>query len=421
MAWAKKLQEASFRGVKFDVVKVDDTADFALVKHSYPYQNGADVEQMGREARGVSVEAVFYGDDYEMRLKNFTDRLDGVDPAVAAFDESFKTDPLGGWLIHPVFGAMLVQVGRYAIHHEAEAVDEATVSIEFVESTPGNPFFELQDSSQQIEVVPQQGAAAVAAANEAAAVQVERLRAANPLATLDTLRVKLTSPLLSLVTQTNVVLSGLDVLSYPRAWGNDVSALVQGILDVRDWGAQLEADWASIQSDLNSFSIFSTQPSPAPAQIASGTALTEAQAVAAVAVTLQINAAVGLANAASYVLAGEAATPAMTPSQLEAVCNTARAAIEAAIAQARTVYGIEQSRAIAEPLKEQALALQQAAKADIAARPPLIQRTVTTPGNMRLLAHLWYGDSDRAAELVRLNSARSPFVKSGEVLNAYAR
>ena len=223
------------------------------------------------------------------------------------------------------------------------------------------------------------------------------------------------------MTVVTTTLSGLDVLAYPRAWGNDISSLVGGILDIRNWGEQLESDWASIQSDLNAFSIFSAAPSTMPEPVTSSRTPTEDQAVAAVAVTLQVNIAVGLANASSFVLASEAESPSMPPSQIESIANTARSAIEAAIEQVRLVYGIEQSRTITEPLKGQGLAVQEAARAVIAARPPLIQRTVDAPGNMRLLAHKLYGDSSRAVELYRMNGARSPFVVTGEVVNAYAR
>lgn len=398
------------------MVKVDDTAEFALVKHEYPYVDGADVEQMGRQARAISVEAVFYGPDYEARLKTFTDRLDGV----ATDNPGVESNPRGGWLQHPVFGMMFVQVGRYAIHHDDEP-DYASVSIDFVESTPSQPFFAKQDPAQKAEAVSQQGKAAVAGAGEAAGKLIDRVRAANPLAPLDALREKMTAPLLGIVAQANLVLSGLDVLAYPRAWGNDVSSLVQGVLDIYNWADRLEADWQSICADLNSFSVFSTPPAVTPSQASSDTAPTEEQAIASVALTMQVSTAVVMADAAGFVLAAESSIPTMQPAQIEAICNTARSAIAAAIEQAQITYGIEQSRTITEPLKGQALAVQEAARAVIAARPPLIQRAVNAPGNMRLLAHLWYGDCERAPELFRLNGARSPFVNTGEVLNAYAR
>ncbi|MFA7399227.1 MAG: DNA circularization N-terminal domain-containing protein [Sideroxydans sp.] len=407
MAWADTLLEASFRGVIFDIVKTDDSADRALAEHTYPYVDGADVEDMGRGARRIGVEAVFYGDDYEVRLQGF----------LAALEQSGS-----GEFVHPVFGSIKnAQPSRVSVHHDAENPDYASVTIEFIESTPGKSFFGDVRISQKTEAITQQGSIAIASASENVGKLIDRLRAANPMAGLDTLRASLTAPLLAITSSAGVLLSGLDVLAYPRAWGNDISSLVGGILDVREWGARLDADWASIQSDLNAFSIFSAAPSVAQPLVAADNEPTEAQAIAAAAVTIQVNVAVGMANAASYLLSSEAATPTMSPSQIELVCNKARTAIDTAIAQVRTVYGIEQSRAITEPLKGQALAVQEAAQAIIALRPPLILRMVETPGTMRLIAHLWYGDHSRASELYRLNGARAPFLNVGDSIYAYAR
>ncbi|ADE10482.1 DNA circularization protein [Sideroxydans lithotrophicus] len=407
MAWEDKLLDASFRGIKFEVVKTDDDAPRSIVEHAYPYVNGSDVEDMGRGARRISLEAVFYGDDYETRLQEFLDAMD---------------QPGAGEFIHPVFGSIKnAQPVRYPVHHDAENPDYATVAIEFIESTPGGSFFEKALPAQKAEAITQQGAAATVSASEAAAKLIERLQAYSPLAPLDTLREAMTGPLLYGMDFINTLLSGMDVLAYPRAWGNDISALVNGALDVRLWGDQLEADWASIQSDLHAFSIFSSPPAVAPAQVTSTTLPSETQAVAAIALTVQVNTAVGLANAASFVLASESVTPTLQPDEIEAISNTARTSIQNAIEQARITYGIEQSRTITEPLKGQGLAVQEAARAVIAARPPLIQRAADAPGNMRLLAHLWYGDNTRAPELYRLNGARSPFVNTGDSVNAYAR
>lgn len=406
MAWAQTLQDASFKGIVFEVVKIDDSSERAIAEHSYPYVDGSDIEDMGRGPRRISIEAVFYGDDYETRLQTF----------LAVLDQSGA-----GEFIHPVFGSIKhAQAVRSSVHHDAENPDYASVPVEFIESTPGNPFFDRSLASQKAEVINQHGVAATVSASAAAASLIERLRAANPLAGLDALRDTLTAPLLAIAAQTGVVLSGLDVLAYPRAWGNDISALVGGILDMRDFGSSLAADWASIQSDLDAFSIFSAPPASAPAQITSSAEPTEAQAIAVAAATIQVNTAVGLADAASYVLASEADTPTLSPVEIEAICNTARAGLDAAIEQVRTTYGIEQSRTITEPLKDQGLAVQEAARSIIEARPPLILRTVEAPGNLRLMAHLWYADHTRAPELYRLNGRRSPFVHAGERIHAYA-
>lgn len=406
MAWSQTLQDASFRGIVFEVVKTDDSSERAIAEHTYPFVDGSDIEDMGRGARRISVEAVFYGDDYETRLQKF----------LAVLDQAGA-----GEFIHPVFGSIKhAQAVRSSVHHDAENPDYASVPVEFIESTPGNPFFDRSLPSQMADAVPQHGLLATASASAAAAALIERLRAANPLAGLDALRDTLTAPLLAIAAQTGIVLSGLDVLAYPRAWGNDIAALVGGILDVRDFGNSLPADWAGIRSDLDAFSIFSTPPAVAPAQVASSLEPTEEQAISAAAATIRVNTSVGLADAASYVLVSEAATPTLSPVEIESICNTARSALDVAIEQVRAIYGIEQSRTITEPLKDQGLAVQEAARAIIEARPPLILRTVDAPGNLRLAAHLWYADHTRAPELYRLNGARSPFVNAGDRVHAYA-
>jgi prophage DNA circulation protein len=405
MAWKDNLLDASFRGVVFECIGTTDSTSRALVEHCYPYLDGGDVEDMGAEAAHISIRAVFYGDNYEALLQVFLDALN---------------TPGAGDLVHPVFGLLRVQTGNHRIIHDAESVDEAQVEVVFIETSPRNAFFDQQVAAQIAEAVAQHATLAEQAAAAQAAAAIERLRAANPLAVLDRIRTAMTGPLLAITSGLSVTLSGLDVLAYPRAWGNDISAIVGNLLDVREWGEQLEADWASIQSDLNAFSIFST-PSSSQPQISASTAPTEDQTISAAAVTVAVIVTITRANAAGLIMASEAGTATLSPVQIEAIVNTARSAIEATITQVRTIYGIEQSRTITEPLKDQALALQDAARAIIAARPPLILRTVNSPGNLRLIAHEFYADHSRAAELQRLNNLRLPnFVQAGDQLHAYA-
>lgn len=407
MSWDQTLLDASFRGVKFDILKTDDSAERTLAQHSYPYVDGADVEDMGRGPRHISVDAIFYGADYEQRLQKFIDMLD---------------EPDAGEFIHPVFGSIKnAQVAKYSIHHDAEGIDQAQVSIEFLESIPGALFFDRSVPSQKAEAITQPGATATAAAAEAHGDTVDRVRAANPLAPLDKLRTSMTGPVLAAVAKVSAVTtSGLDVLSCPRAWSNDIKSMVGGMLDVTDFGKGIMSQWSSIQGAFSLFNIFSSPSSSAPAPITAASTPSEAQAIAATQATIQVNTAVGLANAASEVLASEAATPTLSPIEIESICNTTRATIEITIIQVRAVYSVERCRTITEPLKDLGLAVQEAARAIIAARPPLIWRTANAPGNFRLLAHSWYGDHARASELYRLNGARSPFVNGGDSIHAYA-
>lgn len=417
MAWANTLLEAKFRGVAFDIIETDDDFARTTVEHSYPYVNGSDVEDMGREARHITVKALFYGEDYESRLDEFLTLLDQQG---------------SGELIHPVFGSIKnAQARRYPVHHDAENPDQATLTIEFIESTPGNPFFD-----------PKQGlvlrCAAIASKSQLAqdvvvnkfASLVDKIQSANPLAGLQSLRQAITGPLLSAMSFSNAVLANLDVLAYPRSWASDFSALINGALDAYQWGEQLESDWSSIKATFSTLDVFSTPSGAQPDQVDSTASVvpSEAQVVAATQVTVDVFQALALANAATLAFSAisnaqttsPTASPQISPNAIEEMANTVRESIQSAITHAAAVYTLEDERAITEALKEVALAVQSAAAALIEARPPLMQRRITTPGNMRLIAHHLYGDHTRSTELYRLNGARSPFVEVGDVINAYA-
>lgn len=426
MAWTDNLLDASFRGTVFDVRKIDDNADRSTSEHAYPYVDGSDIEDLGRNARRTTVEAIFYGGDYEQRLQAFLKVLD---------------EDGAGELVHPVFGSIKnAQVMRYGVHHEADQVDAAVVSIDFAESTPANPFFDRSLASQKADAIGTGGGVARSLLGGKLADIVGALRAASPLAALDTLRTSMLGPLLALKSEvTSVITSGLDVLSYPRAWATDIAALADGILDLRDFvsgsGGSLKADWNMI---VNAFSVLAPYSAPAagvaplaaPAmpivsQADAATAPivpTEAQAAAATASYVAVASATGQADAAALVLIAEAKTPTLSPPEIEDIAATVRASIEAAIVAVRAVLSLSDSRPIVEALKDEALAVQTAALAIIEARPPLIRRTAAAPGNLRLLAHRWYGDHKRAPELARLNpDLRLPnFIQRGDTLNAFA-
>ncbi|HFQ7487436.1 DNA circularization N-terminal domain-containing protein, partial [Klebsiella quasipneumoniae subsp. quasipneumoniae] len=91
MAWETDLQDASFRGVAFDIITTRDSVQRDIAQHEYPYRNGANIDDLGGKPRSLQCQAVFFGDDYESRLQAF----------IAALDVRGS-----GELIHPVFGSM---------------------------------------------------------------------------------------------------------------------------------------------------------------------------------------------------------------------------------------------------------------------------------------------------------------------------
>lgn len=408
MAWADTLLDASFRGIVFDILDIDDTLDRALAEHAYPYLAGADIEDLGAGPRGFAVHAIFFGDDYEARLQAFLAALDA---------------PGAGELVHPVFGSVKsAQVRGRSVHHSADGVDQATVAVQFVESTPADPFYSRS--------MPTQKAAAVGAASDDARLVsvnslsglIDTLRTLNPLKTFDGLRAAMLTPLAAVAARVpEVIQAGLDVIQFPRSWAADLDALAGGVLDLQEVSSPMQS-WRQASATLallKPYSAVATSIPPPP-----GAAPTESRVKDAVAAHLALIVATHQADAAAIVLAAEAdpATgPTLSPPDIELLANAARSEIEAAVVAVRSVYPLETAHALAESLKTTALAVQAAAAAIIAARPPLIERTAGTGGNLRLIAHHWYGDHARAPELARLNTLRLPnFIAAGDRLNAYA-
>lgn len=58
-AWHTVLQDASFKGIGFDVMHLDETDGKVLVGHAKPFTNGVMLEDMGTQGRQVQVSAVF--------------------------------------------------------------------------------------------------------------------------------------------------------------------------------------------------------------------------------------------------------------------------------------------------------------------------------------------------------------------------
>ncbi|MCT8807938.1 DNA circularization N-terminal domain-containing protein, partial [Glaesserella parasuis] len=53
--WTMPVQQASFKGVQFDVIAVDEIFDKAIAEHAYPFVNGADLEDMGLNPQTIKL------------------------------------------------------------------------------------------------------------------------------------------------------------------------------------------------------------------------------------------------------------------------------------------------------------------------------------------------------------------------------
>ncbi|MCW3479742.1 DNA circularization N-terminal domain-containing protein [Neisseriaceae bacterium JH1-16] len=447
MAWEKTLLDASFRGIKFDCLRTQDSAQRDTASHEYPYQDGADVEDLGRKARRIVISAMFFGKDYETRLQAFLKVLDA---------------PGHGELIHPVFGSIKqAQLTDYQVAHEADNPDACTVELTFVEATPGNPFFVQQLPAQKAEAVSLLASVGKFNGIEAFSLGLGSLSSLKNgvLGRLNALRDMATGTLGAIRSQVKGFISStLDIINFPRAFAGDLVGMVSGLVDLRSFDKNvLMSDWKSLSGQLRDIVKL-------PAKVASGSVsaggvaagygtgggsgstggstggggsgsssgslITDSKPipaqpedVALITAVLQVAVSTVLAETAGQIFAAEAEAPTLSPQEIEQISNDVRDTLQDAIEAHRELFPVEVARPVTEALKDVAAAVQAAAIAVIDARPPLVTRRVDAPGNLHLTAFRWYGDYSRAQELARLNpQLRNPnTLQVGDILNAYAK
>lgn len=425
MAWENTLLPASFRGINFEVISTNDDLARAVVVREYPYLDGAGTEDMGRAARRVSMTAVFYGDDYEIALQQFIEAIDTAGT---------------GELIHPVFGSINAQFIRASIPHNAAEPDQTRVALEFVERSLATALFDRVLPLQRVEAVDLAADGALAtlqsrfALDIGAALSLPALLrdalSADMLGAMDAMRGYCDQ----LIGARGWLASGLYYLNNPTAFVDDLTGGLISRLNALFSPIDLRVAYAGASAGTGAVSGYARggletiwkaplasmrQPLLAASAAAGGQ---PPQAFLTAHVTAQI--AIAVASGAARLFAKGLDDAVMTPADIEIVAADARGAINDAIAGVRAAFpgDIVRSRPVTEALKAVALTVTDAAARLISTRPPLVSRLVDTPGNLNLLAHLWYGDYTRADELLRLNAPPNPnFIAGGTTLLAYAR
>ncbi|ECR5270376.1 multidrug DMT transporter permease [Salmonella enterica] len=466
MSWQDNLQDASFRGVRFDVVSTQDSVARDHADHEYPWTDGADIHDLGRKARNFRLNAVFWGDDYDTRLQQFTAELD---------------KPGAGELIHPVYGSVpKVLLIEYQVKHDANSPDYAEVGLVFLESVTGtasdtaaapeqwgdalfNRLDSLKDRAQQL------FSQALAPVNKVRALFSKgQSMAAAMLNTLDVMRGDLSG----------VIRTGVNFLDSPGNYINDLLAILDprtlplgqllhhthnaapsvtftppganrpaapgyhapgASVSVSDMSgpAPVMSAWRESTAMLNR--IVSLPDAMLRHEVSSSVPLpenaihTDMRELVTLHKTLAARQA---AELAAMLFMDDERVAGLSQQDLESVANDVRGFIQAAITATRENYREATTRLsedaqplgllwrpVVEDLKASAYTVQVMAEAIMATRPPLTWRTVRQDGNLHLLAHTWYQDYTRAAELLRLNpQIRDPNdIRRGDVISAYAR
>lgn len=408
MSWQYTLQDASFNGIKFDCIQTQDSVQRDIASHEYPYLDGADVEDLGRKARQVSMKAVFFGHNYENKLKLFLD---------SALNQSGP-----GELIHPVFGSIKkAQLQDYRIAHDAESPDYCTVEMNFVEVGDPATFFDVTLPLQLADVLSALSDLGLSEAINSFAKAIDDLNISENLNKIQQFSNLLFGTIDAVRRQVGeIVGTTMNFIDNPRAFAGDMASMVFGLVDDYQT-AQTQSRWQDMKAQFDQIVDI---PSDILAEQAQTSAVTlTADDVKVVTGLLQTMAASAMAEAASRVLSAEAETPTLSPPQIEQIANDVRLMLQDAMDTQRELFDLETARPVTEALKDTALAVQKAAMAIIDLRPPLETKRVEAAGNLHLLAHQWYGDYSRAAELARLNpQLRNPNqITVGDVLYAYAK
>ncbi|MCX9038760.1 DNA circularization N-terminal domain-containing protein [Citrobacter portucalensis] len=449
MSWEESLQDASFRGVRFDVINTRDSASRDTAVYEYPYVDGGDVDDLGRKPRNFRATALFWGDDYEDRLKKF----------LGALDERGCAE-----LIHPVFGSMLyMQCIEYQASHDAENVDYCVVEVVFIQAKPNIVLFGASDPLSQADI----------AFNQVQSV-LDGIQTAidNVLSPLRTVKKwmkrakSLAASALGMVTSlkgelTGFITSTTDFINYPAAFMNDLhNALSLTSLsskssvssnpgryaasssDVTGTAGIVMADWNRGHADLQS--VAALPEKIATGQTSSGQSAstvvipagTSASDVIELTTAVKVQVALQLVLDATDILSDPDISSVLSPDDIEQIAGDTRQSLQVAITQIRETFADDTQAVSSTPtasgvtwlpvvngLKALAVTVQEQATAVITQRPPLTTRTVTSDANLHLLAHQWYADYHRAPELLRLNPGiRNPnAIKAGDVLNAYTR
>jgi prophage DNA circulation protein len=425
MGWENSLLNASFRGVPLEVKSTSDDIERSTVVHEYPYVDGANVEDLGRRGRMISLVVIFYGDDYETQLQ---DLLNSIDL------------PGSAELIHPVFGSINAQFMRAHVPHSGDKPDQTEVQLDFMEDSVATPLFDRVLPVQKADKINTAADDALEAARSGFSIDIK-----NALNLPSLLRSKLSADMLSAISTMSTytgqlieargwVASGAYYLDNPTAFADDMtSGMVSRVtalfssFDIsssyfgNSVGASrgsLSSVWSAPLANLKQPFFDSVNTPIQPQATTVNPDLVQPFLVAQV----QVQQTVAIAAAGAQVLGAAADTPVLTPSDIETIAGDARSSINDAIALIELIYpDIIRSRPMTEPLKDMALALTDMAETLIHAKPPLRDRTVDFDGNLHLIAHAWYGDYTRATELLRLNpKVRNPnFIECGTVLKAY--
>lgn len=441
--WSDRdLQQASFRGVEFDFIDIEDGLKKSIAKFDYPYADGSDLEDMGLEARSIRLKAVFFGDKY----KNLED-----------FIEALKEQGVG-WLNHPVFGSIKAVPETVSIRHDERAY-HAEADIAFIEH------LELAVSRVAAFVgtgeISDEAASSISEAN---ANLTGTLSAAGVPDDIPTAGLGTSGYMATIAGYTSAVRSVMgkvsSVVGTVQGYIDSAAAPFKLITSVVNYVTSLPGEIlgsiaGAIESVAGAYQSLVNAPGKFIDSLSYGLSKVESalgdfggdsDVSKALKASWHVSKASALSTAALIELAADEAaernagasggtsmnlkqfgsdasvgrTQVMTITEIDAVAATARESMKTAIEAVRAAYGTN-GYDLELSLKKQALIVQQAADIVRLKRERITDYEVPSDMPLHLLAFNLYGDIKEADRLLRINNIRNPnFLRAGETLRVYA-
>lgn len=393
MAWKDELQDASFRGITFECISIKDAVSKTNSIHQAPYSDSAYVEDMGKEPRKITIQAVFSGE----YCKSESDGL------IDALNERGT-----GELVHPIYGVCSANVVSYGISHDADSVDVCSISIDFIVSKEDHLFFTPITATQE-NIDTQSIVASPLQALDTALDVLEKQKPNEFFNIINELKsnINLARSYLNL-TKTTIenVLSPSQLIT---SFVDDLSQLI-----TFDTHISAISKWRDLVKRIQRFKKLFEHHNHAE--------VTQAWRATQLATAITVTQSV--IEQTRKELAHQSQTS-FTPLDLAVIRQHNRKLVQEAINEERrttnnltliTVDQIQVYKNVADQVHTQIQQL-------IEQRPPLITTQITTPCTLHWLAHQLYGDYTRANEILRLNPKLSnpALLLTGMELNVYAR
>ena len=428
------MQTASYKGVSFEVININDSADRAVVEHLYPYLNGGDLEDMGLNPKQVQLQAIFNGNGYYTEVTRFIKMMEQRGAGV---------------LVHPIFGRMPNMLcTSYSIRHDAENINYCALDLTFKEATEAESIFvfespivgKIDGLFNQIDALFAQGSEFWSAVMNVASIgfnwQARLLGIWGGLyATFEAVR----------------NLFGLDKKKYRVAssassknYAQQANVAIQQLKEMVDFGVESASNRNALtfSARLRNVTEAVAKVKAIPKAVSEDETLNRSKTVklkgsdvSELSMMLDLMTFAKLSEYSVQLVESEQET--LITYELEELNRTVRAealalinkirqaqqAERSAVENAQTTAIYERAEGVIEALRQTAHDFTALILSAINKKPPLVVRACPLNGTLHMVAHALYGDYTRADELLLLNpQIRLPnFIKEGDLLNAYAK